>query len=175
MGRQPARRQASVRLLAIGIAALAACAGPDAGSESLDWTVGTWHGIRRDGADGTEAPMTLLVEALPGGHGVVERIQVEGGGTPYVGFGVRHFDPASRQWTQLYANASRPTFARLEGTVDGDRSTWNSVTAGPGRSSRLVAERLGADRWRRTQQVSEDGGRTWRVLFTDELERDRVP
>ena len=39
------------------------------------------------------------------------------------------------------------------------------------RESRLISERLGDDRWRRTMSVSQDGGRTWSVLWIDELHR----
>ncbi len=41
------------------------------------------------------------------------------------------------------------------------------------RESRVEIERVDANRWRRTQRVSEDGGTTWSVSFTDELERNR--
>jgi hypothetical protein len=73
----------------------------------------------------------------------------------------------------LYANSTRETFARLEGQVETDRVTWQSVTPGRTRESRIVTERLNTNQWRRTQRVSGDGGRTWRVLFTDELERKK--
>jgi hypothetical protein len=74
-----------------------------------------------------------------------------------------------------YVNATRGRFVRLEGEVEGDRSTWRATTPGRTRESRLVSERLAGERWRRTQLVSDDGGGTWRILWEDELERSREP
>jgi hypothetical protein len=165
-------------LLALALAV--GCAGlPGAGSGSLAWLRGSWIGVRRDGEDGSEARMTLVVEELPGGAGLVERLQVLGSGEPYTGFatfsrvGSRVGAPSgSGRWVMLYANSVRDSFARLEGEVAGDGSaTLDSVTPGRTRESRLVLERLDARRCRRTQHVSEDGGATWRVWFVDELTR----
>jgi hypothetical protein len=112
------------------------------------------------------------VEPLPGGTGLIERLEVSEEDPPYVGFAVRLLDPVSRRWMMLYANSTRTTIARLEGEIEGRRSTWRSVTPGRTRESRTVSEPIDADRWRRTQYVSEDAGAHWQVLFTDELERD---
>jgi len=38
--------------------------------------------------------------------------------------------------------------------------------------SRFISERLDPNHWRRTQFISEDAGKTWKLLFTDDLERD---
>jgi hypothetical protein len=35
----------------------------------------------------------------------------------------------------------------------------------------MRVERTGPGSWKRTQLVSEDGGRTWTVLFVDEMRR----
>jgi len=150
----------------------AAGCGTAAPSLAPDWLVGDWHGVRRDGDDGSEAPMTSHIAALPDGPGQVERLEVASDGAPYVGFAVRVPSGSPGRWTMIYANASRESFARLEGEVRGDGITWRSVTPGRRRESRVEVERLGENRWRRTNRVSEDGGVTWRVLFTDELRRD---
>jgi hypothetical protein len=162
---------------------LASCRTAEPLPASFDWTVGTWTGARRAGEEAVAAPMTLRVEALPGAAGQVECLRVEAPSGPYLGFAIRRFDPASGRWGMLYANSPGRTFARLEGElagapgaeVDGSSSLWTSTTTAPPRGSRLVSERIGADRWRRTQLVSEDGGATWRVLFIDELVRDAAP
>ena len=138
-------------------------------SDELNWAIGTWHGTRRADDDGQDVPMTVRVEHLADGQ--VERLQVELTPRPYVGFTVRSRDAAG-QWTMIYANSTRPTIGRLQGKLESNRSTWESITADQSHGSRFVSERLDANRWRRTQFVSEDGGKTWKVLFTDELERD---
>ena len=113
--------------------------------------------------------MTVRVEPLANGQ--VERLQVDLTPRPYVGFTVRSRDVAG-QWTMIYANSTRPTIGRLQGKLESNRSTWESITADKSRGSRFVSEQLDANHWNRTQFVSEDGGKTWRELFTDKLERD---
>ncbi len=137
----------------------------------LDWAIGHWEGTRRDIGDGEKAVMDLIVERLPGGPGQIERLAVETDGDAYVGVTVRMPDPDTGQWFMIYVNDVRPKLARLLATFDGDRVVWNSVTAKPPRGSRLVAERLGPDHWRRTQQFTRDGGETWQDMFVDELRR----
>jgi len=159
--------------LALLLLLLSACRGPSPSPPTLDWLLGDWQGVRRDASDGTEAPMTVHVESLSEGRGQVERIQVSGAGTPYVGFAVRVPSDTSGRWLMLYTNMKRETFARLEGRIETDRVTWDSVTPGRTRESRLVMERLDDSRCKRTQRFSEDGGSTWKVMFTDELERKK--
>ena len=72
----------------------------------------------------------------------------------------------------IYANSTRPNIGRLEGKLEGNRSTWESIAPDKSHGSRFLSEQLDANHWRRTQFVSEDGGKTWKVLFTDELGRD---
>lgn len=139
--------------------------------DDLHWTVGAWQGFREDGADGTRAPMTLRVEEILAGAGLVEHLEVTHEGGVYRGFSVTVYDPEAGTWVRQYVNSTRGRFVRLEGEVDGERSTWRSTTPSRTRESRLVSERLDDGRWQRTQQVSEDGGETWRILWRDELER----
>jgi hypothetical protein len=69
-------------------------------------------------------------------------------------------------------NSTRPNIGRLQGKLEGNRSTWESIAPDKSHGSRFLSEQLDATHWRRTQFVSEDGGKTWKVLFADELERD---
>ena len=151
---------------------LAACQA-GASATSLDWLLGDWTGTRRDTKDGSEAQMSVHVQALADGPGQLERVQVEGGGQAYVGVAVRVPTGTSGRWEMSYVNASRETIARLEGQVGVTKATWRSVTPGRTREGRVEVERLGPDQWRRTQWVSEDGGKTWQVLFTDNVQRKR--
>ena len=135
------------------------------------WTVGHWHGTRHSGDGGRDARMTVLVERLGDGAGQVECLRVEAPTSPYVGFTITRREE-SGAWKMIYVNSTEHAFARLEGASSGAKTVWSSVTPGRLRESRLVSERIGDDLWRKTQQYSEDGGATWQVLFTDELERD---
>ncbi|MCB9896604.1 MAG: DUF1579 family protein [Planctomycetes bacterium] len=169
------RRMASLAALALAVATLVGCSAPPrenaaAPARPLDEWLGAWHGVRR-ADDGSAEPISILVEAVPGGEGQFERLEVDVD-PPYVGFVLRSRLDDGGRWVMLYGNASRPAFARLEADVPADGAvTWTSATPGRGRESRLVCSTIEADRWTRTQQVSDDGGATWRVHFTDELVR----
>jgi hypothetical protein len=136
---------------------------------ALDWSTGTWHGTRTGADDGKAVPLTVRVEQL--GSGQVERLQVELTPRPYVGFTIRERDAAGR-WTMIYANSTRQSIGRLAGRFEGGRSIWESMTTSGPHGSRFISERLDPNHWRRTQFTSDDAGKTWKLLFSDELERD---
>lgn len=138
---------------------------------AFDWTVGSWKGVRRDGADGSEAEMSMTVETILGGEGQIRRIAIAGGEEVYHGFAVQVPDRERGVWVRRYVNRGRGSFSSLEGRPDGEGSTWTSVTPGRRRESRLVSRREGADGWTRTMSVSEDGGKSWRIFWIDELRR----
>jgi hypothetical protein len=150
--KQVAARAALVLML------LAGCQRSVTSSGELSWAIGTWHGARRAADDEHDVPMTVRVERLTDGQ--VERLQVELTPRPYVGFTIRSRDAAG-QWTMIYANSTRPNIGRLLGKLEGNRSTWESITSGPSHGSRFVSEQLDANHWRRTQFVSDDSGKTW--------------
>ena len=140
-----------------------------------DETLGHWKGTRRDGGDGTVAPMSLLVESLTDGLGTIERIEVTTEGDPYVGFTVRLKNPETGEWTAIYGNDVRERFARMKAVFEEERTLWNSTTVRPPRLSRLVSQFQEDGLWRRTQEHSDDGGRTWKVRFVDELRKEEAP
>lgn len=137
--------------------------------DALHWTTGNWKGTRQ-AADVPATPVTFVVEPLPTGSGYFERAQVALQPRPYVGFAVRVRGESGR-WVMTYGNSNRASLAHLEGTIDGERSSWTDTPAPGARRSRLVFERPAPHRWRRTQLFSDDGGKNWLVLFVDELER----
>src|SRR5262249_4846433 len=144
-----------------------------AGSPAIEWMLGSWRGTRRGADDGRAVPMTVRVEPLAHGRGQIEFLRVEGqdGAAPYVGCTVRSFDPASGQWVMTYVNSTSRPFAHLHGEVGEGRSTWTSFTADRSHGSRLVCTRIDATHWQKQQFTSDDGGRSWKLLFSDELER----
>lgn len=141
--------------------------------KSLDWAIGRWHGVRREEATKDERPLAVTVEKLPGKSGQMERLQVDLSGRAYVGFTVRAVDGRGH-WTMFYANSTRSGISHLEGEIDGMRSTWESRNKEKATGSRFVSEKMDADHWKRIQYISDDSGKTWKVLFTDELERDKA-
>lgn len=136
----------------------------------FDWTIGEWRGVRRDGA--SAEPLAVRVEPILGGAGQLEHLEVTpADGRVYRGFTVQVLDPASRKWERRYVNSTNGEFVPLEGAVDGERSVWRVTAPERTRESRLVSEKFAPDGWRRTMSVSEDGGASWRVLWSDELRR----
>jgi hypothetical protein len=160
----------SIITVALILVVLAGCQKPIHPTEELNWAIGTWHGTRRAADDGRDVPMDVRVETVAGGQ--IERLQVDLTPQPYVGFTLRSRDPASGRWTMIYANSTRQTIGRLDGKLREKRSIWESAGADGSHGSRFVSEQLDSNHWRRIQLVSEDAGKTWKILFTDELERD---
>lgn len=158
-------------LLALAAAAPLRVAAEEEAAGDLDWTVGTWEGVRRGGDGGDAEPATLRVEPILGGAGYAEHLEVSPGDGVYRGYAVTVFDAGDGRWVRYYVNAVRGSLVRLDGEIDGPRSVWRVTTPGRTRESRLTSEPLEGERWRRTHEISEDGGATWRVLWRDELER----
>jgi hypothetical protein len=146
---------------------------PHPSATEFDWMVGTWRGVRRPADGSPDAPLVLRVESLRDDGAQVECLRVDRSRGPYLGFSIRTIDRSSGRWTMLYANSPERPFARLlQSEGDASYTSWTSTTADVSGGSRLVFERSSDDSWTRTQFVSEDGGATWRRLFTDELRRD---
>ena len=158
-------------LLAAGLVASMAAASNAPGS--LDWTLGEWRGVRRDAASGRESSMILRVEEILGGAGHRRELEIsEDGEVIYHGFAVQVPDDARGVWVREYTNAGRGWFSPLEGTVESETmSVWRGVSPTRKRESKLISERVGGDRWRRTMTISEDGGESWRALWIDDLKR----
>ena len=182
--RTPRDRPAAPTLLALSCMTLAAAtAGCSTSTEAERRApsrdpydiMGRWTGVRRAAHDGSEAPMTFRATPILDGAGWIEQLEVHSGSGVYRGFSVIVRDPARDLWVRQYVNATRGRFVRLEGEVTAQRSVFRSVSPTRTRESRLVSELLAPDRLRRTQSVSEDGGKTWRVLWTDELLRSLSP
>jgi hypothetical protein len=148
---------------------------PGPAADALAWTIGRWEGERIESGSGDRAPLETEVTAVLGGAGEEERLEVGEPGNLYRGLYLQVFDPEIGKSVLMYVNATRRSFARMEGTAASDRGEWLSTTARAPKGSRLVYERIGLDRWRRTQLVSQDSGAHWTVLFVDEMRRSKNP
>lgn len=147
--------------------------------EAFDWTRGNWKGVRRHGADGSEAEMRLTISPLLEGAGLTTELRVAREGGLYRARLLQAMESDTGRWYQVYINDVDRRFVRSEGEIleTGEKgavhSVWTRTDPDGGRLSKLDSEYLPPDRWRRTQSVSDDGGATWRVLWTDELQRLR--
>lgn len=130
-----------------------------------------WRGVRRDFRDGSEAPIEVEVEPILDSRGRLERLKIGSNEDPYLGLAVELFDPQTKIWQRYYSNNVTLKFIEMIGEARGERTIWHRSKLEDSRRSRMVSERIEPDRWRRTQSVSDDGGRTWTVLWEDELQR----
>lgn len=157
---------------AILLLILAGCQGSlPAVVHQFDWTLGTWEGVRRDVADGTEAEMILRIEPLAGGGGQIRALEITDESEVYRGTAVQRFDSSTGTWFWQYTNSATRAFALYRGRIENNRSIWRSISPGRSRESRLVSERLPDERWRRSMSISTDGGATWLELWVDDLRR----
>ena len=158
------------------VAILTGCGGTDETpgvsrpDHPLAWTLGSWEGVRRDGASGDEEPMTLEVRSILGGVGTLHELRIGQPSEPYLGFSVQVPAREVGLWVRQYTNATGGEFTRLEGQATGSGCTWRVIGSARGRLSRLESLRDEEGIWTRTMRVSEDGGASWRVLWTDRLE-----
>lgn len=162
-----------MRFIAVAatLAALVVVPPVSAQPDAFDWTLGTWEGVRRDGVTGTEEPLRLTVEGVLGGTAFLRRLEVDGELGVYRGLSVQVYDGERDRWLWQYTSEGRGWFAEYGADeVDGTRSVW-TPTEPRVRDSRLTSELLPDELWRRTMEVSDDGGESWRVLWVDELRR----
>jgi hypothetical protein len=146
---------------------------PAPAADALAWTIGSWEGERIESGSGDRARIETEVTAVLGGAGEEERLEVGGSGNLYRGLYLQVFDPGIGRSVLMYVNAKRRSFARMEGTAGPNRGEWLSTTGREPKGSRLTYERIGTDRWRRTQLASRDSGVHWTVLFVDEMRRSK--
>jgi protocatechuate 3,4-dioxygenase beta subunit len=137
----------------------------------LDWCLGEWVGVRKDGTAKSEFQISVRVEPILNSAGQAEHLEVRHPDGVYYGFTVRVPAKDAGRWTMLYMNSTHGGFAQLDGEAQGQRTTWHSVPSAKPRHSRLLSEPTATRGWRRTMSVSEDKGKTWRILWTDELRR----
>ena len=148
----------------------AASAPKRATNSPLDWLLGEWEGMRRDGADGTESRLITTIMPILNGKGQQEELEVTEEKSVYRGFSVRM--PADDStWVNLYMNSVRPGFVQLDGRIEGNTVTWTPHKTNPSRLSHSIVEPVGKDGFRRIMYVSEDGGKSWKVLWKDEAHR----
>lgn len=154
--------------------AIADAAAP-APERQLDWSLGSWKGMRKDPDDGSLTPMMLRGTKFLGGNALISEVEVHHrNGTVYRDLGVQALDPETGVWVEQYLELADRRFVRLEADdVSGDHTVWRSVGPDSPRQLQIVTERLATDRWRRTMSTSDDGGETWRVHWIDELDRTR--
>jgi hypothetical protein len=182
---QPLTLLAAALLLpfAATVRSQAAVTAAESPARALDWTLGSWSGVRIDGASQESEPMEIRVEAILDGAGITESLRIGDGEEIYRGFSMSVFDVAASEWERRYSNTSGH-IAVLHGEVaPAGQVIWHGASPGRTRESRMVSEPMDSRtseeaasggqpaHWSRTMWVSEDGGESWRVLWRDELAR----
>ena len=157
----------------------------DDGRHDFDFTFGTWdihNRKRRDSADQTcdewvEFSTTSRTEPIFGGLSHLERIyagaQTPGG--PWEGLTLRQFDPRDNRWRIWWASSRRPGHVDpplAGGFTDGvGVFVGDDTLAGAPVSLRFTWTNPEPDRARWAQELSWDGGDSWRLDWVMDFRR----
>jgi hypothetical protein len=89
----------------------------------------------------------------------------------YIGTTLRYFDPKSGTWSVTFVDPENGAVETLNGgAVGDDRIVLHSENT-DGKQSRWSFDEIRADSWVFRDEVSTDGGTTWRLLEEDRMKR----
>jgi hypothetical protein len=93
----------------------------------------------------------------------------------YIGTTLRYFDPKSATWSVTFIDAEYGAVETLTGGAVGDDRIVLRSRDTVGRESRWSFDEIRADSWVFRDEVSSDGGKTWRLREEDHMTRRGVP
>ncbi|MCY3003547.1 MAG: DUF1579 family protein [Planctomycetota bacterium] len=111
--------------------------------------VGEWTATVKAG--GKEYPGTLVVEAGPGGNGIVSHLKASFGSVPFEGRGLEAWDPARGKYTGLWIYSLSPQPLLAEGTWDEATKTRTMRMEVP-----AAEGKPGKTEWHVTKVVGDD-------------------
>ena len=138
--------------------------------------VGTWDvdyvDIAKDGAV-KRHPGQLIVGWVMDGRAIQDLWIVDpwGSRTEREGYAdIRYFDPKTKTWPAAFFDPEHASIARFtSGPVDGDRIVLNTQDLGG--DTRWSFNEIGPNAFIFRDEVSGDGGKTWRLRSEDHLTR----
>jgi hypothetical protein len=162
------------------------CSGEDNarrdGSHDFDFNLGRWHtSIQRIKDPFAAAPQavklegTVTVRPVWGGKALLEEIEADGPAGHWQGLTLFLYNRETHQWSQNYAGAAEGSFAAPP-TVGEMRDGRIELHAQDSSSGRAVLVRglwsdIRPDSHSYEEDVSDDGGRSWRPSFVARLTR----
>jgi len=151
------------------------------GAHDFDFNFGTWHThIKRltkplsGSADFVELDGTVTVSKIWDGKGQIEDFEVDGPKGHIQGMTLFLYNPAARQWSQIWANAKDGMLTpALIGGFKDERGELIAQEIEDGRAIlvRGVWSEIKPDSHRFEEDYSDDGGKTWEVVFDAHLNR----
>ena len=95
-------------------------------------------------------------------------------GERYVGTTLRYFDPKSRVWSVTFIDPEYGAVETLTGGAAGDDRIVLHSRDTVGKERRWSFAEIRADSWIFRDEVSSDGGKTWRLREEDRMTRRRA-
>ena len=89
----------------------------------------------------------------------------------YIGTTLRYFDPKSATWSVTFVDPENGAVETLSGGAVGDDRIVLHSGSTDGRKSRWSFDQIRADSWVFRDEVSSDGGTTWRLREEDHMKR----
>jgi hypothetical protein len=153
------------------------------GSHDFDFDFGTWqtHITRRlhpltESTQFIELTGTVVVRRIFEGRGALEEIEADGPKGHWEGMSVFLYDPAAHEWSQTFISAARGTFSN--GLIGSFKDGRGELFAQDTLDGRFILIRgawsnISADAHRYEESYSDDGGKTWELVFTANLTRKK--
>ena len=116
--------------------------------------------------------MKLSVKSILGGAGLLEEMEITHPKSTYRAVAVTVFEKERNSWVMHYLNETTGKDIAMTFREEGDSFFWQVSRPGEPRQSKLGwFKDSGEKDWRRSQLVSEDGGKTWATIFVDFLSK----
>lgn len=151
------------------------------GQHDFDFHFGAWRAHNRillhplsGSTQWIELDGTVTVQKIWDGRANLEEIESGNGATHFQGLTLFLYNPASRQWSQTFANSEDGTLGQpLIGRFKNGRGEFFGQERFQGRAIlvRFVWSDITSDSHRVEQSYSEDGGKTWEPNFVATLTR----
>jgi hypothetical protein len=157
---------------------------PRDGQHDFDFNLGTWKThIKRlqhpftGSSSWVEMEGTVVVRKVWDGRAELEEIEADGAAGHFEGLTLFLYNPAARQWSQIFSNSNDGTVAQPAiGEFKNGRGEFYDQEPFNGKTIlvRIVWSDITPDSHRFEQSFSNDGGKTWEPNFVATLTRAKL-
>jgi hypothetical protein len=154
------------------------------GAHDFDFNLGVWKShITRlahpltDSNESIELNGTVAVRKVWDGKAWLEEMEADGPKGHWEGMTLFLYNPQSHEWSQTFVNSSQGVISgALTGSFHEGRGELYSQDTVNGRAIlvRGTWSNIAADSHRYQEAFSTDGGKTWQIVFTADLIREKA-